>query len=182
MLEGIEIGEAINTIRVFLLARNIDDKIEFIRTHSFLLTDDALLVFDHLRDSSLKRGDADFAETLRHHRVMVERVRQVGSAQAARELHSLTVLESVQEFIGCYSWMDSYIYLGEHPELKTEEALDILGVLGMQAHDEGDAQAEKIAAAHYNLLRRVGQIGAEAAFSEVGGEDFRAALRRRRSR
>ena len=182
MPDGIEVGEAINTIRVFLLARNIDDKIEFIRTHSFLLSDDALVVFDDLRNSSLEKGDADFAETLRVHRIIVERVRQVGLAQTAREMHSLKVLESVQAFIDCYSWMDSYVYLGEHPELRTEEALNFLISLGMQARDRGDAQAEKIAATHYNLLRKVGQVGAEAAFSEVGGEDFRAALRRQRSR
>jgi len=179
MLDGIEIEEAVNLIRAFLLARNIDDKMEFIRTHTFLLSDDALKLFDSIRDSTLKKGDTDFAETLRHHRIMVERVRQVGIAQATRELHSLRLLETVHEFIDCYSWMDSYIYLGEHPELRSEEALGFLITIGMRARDEGNKEGEKIAAAHYNLLRRVEQIGAEAAFSEVGGEDFRAALRRR---
>ena len=112
---------------------------------------------------------------------MVERIRQIGPEETTRELQSLRLLETVRAFIDCYSWMDSYIYLGEHPELRSEEALGWLVTLGMQARDEGNKEGEKIAAAHYKLLRRVDQTGAEAAFSEVGGEDFRAALRRSRN-
>jgi hypothetical protein len=81
-----------------------------------------------------------------------------------------------------YSWMESYVFLQKHPELLSEDALTAVIALGMRAHEEGDTQAEKVAAAHYNLLRRIPEVGAEAAFIEVGGNDFRASLQRIRAR
>lgn len=182
MLDGVEAGEVVNTIRAFLLARNIDDKIEFVRTHTFLLSDDALAAFDSVRKSFIEQGDEDFAETVLQHRAIVERAREIGLTETSRELHAMIVFESVKRFIDCYSWMDSYVYLGEHPELRTEDALGFLVMLGTRARDRGDRQAETVAATHYKLLSRVGQVGAEAAFSEVGGEDFDAASRRLKGR
>jgi len=176
--EGDQHIEAIQSIREFVEARNLDEKIEYLRMHSFLLTDDALRLFDEVRSIVAESGDDDFAETIRSHRGIVEEVRRLGFEKAREELHVFLLIETVKEFMDGYSWMDSYIYLQKHPLLLSNDARGVLLAFGKKAHDEGDKEAEKVAIAHYNLLGRVEKIGAEAAFIEVGGEDFRAALRR----
>ena len=173
---GDQIPEAIHTIQGFLEAKRLDDKLEYLRLHSFLLTDDGLHMFDVIRAAAVKEGDEDWAEAIASHRMIVEQVRELGFSEAAKGLHSLLLIQTMKDFMAGYSWMDSYVFLQQHPELLSKDALAVVIALGRRAHDQGDAQAEKVAAAHYNLLRRIEKVGAEAAFIEVGGDAFRAAL------
>jgi len=177
--EGDQLLEAGHQIGEFLKARNIDEKLEYLRRHSFLLTDDGLRTLDEMKAVVHKDGDEDTVEALAAHRFIIEQVRELGFKEAARSLHARVMIQTVNDFMAGYSWMDSYVFLQKHPELLSEDALASLIAFGKRAHEQGDAQAEKVAAAHFNLLRRVEQVGAEAAFTEVGGKDFTAALRRR---
>jgi hypothetical protein len=179
---GDQIPEAIHTIQGFLQANRLDDKLEYLRRHSFLLTDEALHMFDVVREGAAEEGDKDTEEAVASHRMIVEEVRELGFSEAAKRLHSLVLLQTMKDFMAGYSWMDSYVFLQKHPELLSEDALATVIALGMRAHEEGDAQAEKVAAAHYNLLRRIPEVGAEAAFIEIGGNDFLASLQRSRAR
>lgn len=133
-------------------------------------------MFDVMKTAATKEGDEDWAEAIESHRVIVEQVREFGFSEAANRLHSLVLIQAIKDFMAGYSWMDSYVFLQQHPELLSKDALAVVIAFGKQAHDQGDAEAEKVAAAHYSLLCRIEKVGVEAAFIEVGGDAFRAAL------
>ena len=151
---------------------SLDDKMEHVRAHPYLMSDAALEYLDLLRTQRIEAGDTAFADTLGTHRLLLERAREVGLAQAFEELRQILLVQTVQEFVMGRSWMDSYIYLGEHPELKSESAIKILMKAEADARAKGDTDMAKVIAHHARLLRRVQEIGAEPAFIEIGGMDF----------
>jgi hypothetical protein len=164
--------ESVEALRGFIDAPSLDDKIEHVRTHPYLMSDASLEFLDLLKEQMIKAGDTAFAETLATHRALLSRARQVGLTQACDELRHILLTQTVQEFVMGRSWMDSYIYLGKHPELKSERAIEILTAIETDARAGGNTDLAKGIATHVRLLRRVQDIGAEPAFIEVGGMDF----------
>jgi hypothetical protein len=167
-----ELPESVDIIKRFLEEPNLEAKFNYVRAHPYLLSPDALQVFGHLRDAFAENGDADFAETLSQHRTLVERAQEVGLTQAFDEARFLTRAERVKEFIGARSWMDSYVYLEKHPDLTFPAVQDVLIALEEQARRRGDEEQAKIINVHAYLLYLVHTIGADAAFTQIGGMDF----------
>jgi hypothetical protein len=167
-----ELPESVDIIRRFLAEPNLEAKFNFLRAHPYLLSPDALRVFGHLRDAFAENDDADYAETVTQHRMLVERAQEVGLTQALDEARFLLRLERVKEFIGAPSWMDSYVYLEKHPELTFPAVQDVMIVLEEQARRRGDEEQAKIINVHAYLLYLVQTIGADAAFAQIGGMDF----------
>jgi hypothetical protein len=176
--EGSQLPEALHLIEAFLEASGIDEKIEYLRRHSFLLTDDSLVFLDDFRKAAKAEGDEDMAEFFSSHRLIIETVRELGFSDGAEKLRGLVLMTTLKDFMDGYSWWDSYVFLQKHPELLSADAQHFLVLLGKQAHDQGDQEAEKVIYTHFKLLRLVTEVGAEKAFTEIGGKDFTAALQR----
>jgi hypothetical protein len=164
--------ELAKSIEQFLAQPDLEAKINYLRAHPSLLSDDALRVFDRLRDAFVSAGDPDFAETLASHRALAERARDVGVTKAFEEMRYLLLAERFEEFIAARSWMDSYVYLEKHPELTFPAVRDIVTVLEERARRSGDEEKAKIIHVHGSLLYLVHTIGADAAFIQIGGMDF----------
>jgi hypothetical protein len=177
--EGDQLPEAVHQIYAFFEADGLDEKIEYLRRHSFLLSDHSLDLFDHFQESADKENDQDKSESISSHRLIIKTVRELGFTEGAERLRGLVLMQTVRDFMDGYSWWDSYVFLQKHPELLSEDAQGFLVAIGERAHNQGDQEAEKVAFVHFNLLRRVMEVGAEQAFTEVGGRDFTAALQRR---
>jgi hypothetical protein len=164
--------ESVKTIEEFLKQPNLEAKRSYVSAHPYLLSDHALRLFDHLREAFIQEGDSDFGETLRQHRALVERSREVGVTQAFNDFRSLILGEKFKEFVSCRSWMDSYVYLEKHPDLTYTGARDIMIYFEEQARRSGDKEQAKIINVHAHLLYLVEKVGADAAFTEIGGDDF----------
>ncbi|HEU5387555.1 MAG TPA: hypothetical protein VFV73_16780 [Streptosporangiaceae bacterium] len=167
-----ELPGSVDAIRRFLEEPDIDAKLRYVHAHPYLLTDDALRVFGLLLETVAKSGDADFAETLSAHRALLERSRQAGAEKAFAELRLYIMTEKIQEFIDARSWMDSYVYLENHPELTYAAAREALIMIEQKARDLGYEDQAKIVRVHARLLHLVETKGMDAAFTEVGGKDF----------
>jgi hypothetical protein len=176
--EGNQLPEALHLIEGFVDTDGLDKKIEYLRRHSFLLTDDALRFVGDFEKAAEEEGSAEMAGIFASHRVIIETVREFGFNDGAERLRVLVLMTTVKDFMDGYSWWDSYLFLQKHPELLSEDAQDLLVLQGKQAHDQGDQEAEKVIYTHFRLLRRVAEVGPEKAFTEVGGKDFTAALQR----
>lgn len=164
--------ESVKKIKEFLEQPNLEAKRNYVNAHPDLLSDHALRLFDHLRDAFIKEGDLDFGETLLQHRALLERSREVGVTQAFNDFRSLILGEKFKEFVNCRSWMDSYVYLEKHPDLTFTGARDIMIYLEELARRSGDKEQAKIINVHAHLLYLVEKVGADAAFTEIGGNDF----------
>lgn len=166
--------ESVKKIKEFLEQPNLEAKRNYVNAHPDLLSDHSLRLVDHLRDAFIQEGDPDFGETLRQHRALLERSREVGVTQAFNDFRSLILGEKFKEFVGCRSWMDSYVYLEKHPDLTYTGARDIMIYLEELARRSGDKEQAKIINVHAHLLYLVEKVGADAAFIEIGGNDFLA--------
>jgi hypothetical protein len=163
--------EPFGMIRAFVEAPNLVAKMEYVRQHPALLSAEVIRVFG-LFTEQMRKTDADFRETLEAHRAVLDRAREVGLERAFDEFSTLVMAQRLQDFMDCYSWMDSYVYLQKHPELASDQALGQLSIMKDQASSAGNREKVKIIDTHGYLLHQVMRVGAEAAFVEVGGADF----------
>ncbi|MFE5894733.1 CHAT domain-containing protein [Streptomyces sp. NPDC056462] len=89
------------------------------------------------------------------------------------------VLDTLSEFTECTDWLDAYVVFEEHPELTSRF---VESVLELRANATGGTEGYR-ARVNLNMLQRVREIGALAAFAEGDQsplDEFRQMVRGRR--
>jgi hypothetical protein len=169
-----------DTLRAFqrlVEAPGWDERRQILHATPLLLTDAAPDIARYAAGAAEAEGGAEFARTLRGFAALVERCREIGVDAGLDEAQTALLLSQIKEFVDCYSWADSYHYLMSHADLQSPRAPEVVADAAQRAQANGYDDYAKILRTHERLLRRVAEVGAEAAFFEVGGDDFLKGMR-----
>ena len=107
-------------------------------------------------------SEEELTQLLTEHPELLPAMQQAeqGASDVVQEL-----VDKLFPFIRAETWAESKAYLLEHPELLTDDADMVFGLLIEQAAQQGNADHHRIFTQHRQLLSEARQRGIEAAFA-----------------
>ncbi|MGH8905275.1 MAG: CHAT domain-containing protein [Egibacteraceae bacterium] len=154
-----------------------------VENHPELLTSAADAALDLMITAARDHGgDADTVAQLEQHRRVLRRCAEVGipaafeevapstgqmdTDEAARDSDEENLRLLLLEFVTAESRHEAQRVVGEHPELLSADALDILGRVAEEARRLAEDDTADMLQTRFTLLRRCVEIGVESAFDE----------------
>ncbi len=109
---------------------------------------------------------------------LMQRANEAGHAEAARylqEYHELLrayfelppLLRALREFVAVPTWTESRDVLKSHPELMSDEALQVLDSLIGEARAQGDEPTARAMEAYRQVIVRSREVGPDRAIEEI---------------
>jgi hypothetical protein len=154
---------------------NVPSWIEGKRTveeHPELLGDDADRLLGGLVAAYRQNGSAEAAEALEQRRALLRRCQEVGVDAAFGQpaddgdMAEEALWDAVRQFLGATTVYEMELTLRQRPELLGEAADALVSELAADYRRQGRHEGAEAIEVRRVLLRRIREIGAEAAFTE----------------